>query len=157
MPPEPRFLADSMLGKLARWLRALGGDAAYERALDDAALVERARAEGRVLLTRDRRLLQRRRLARGFLVESDDPSRQLAQIARAFDLRPDPRRRFRRCLECNVEMSDAARDDVRDRVPPYVLATQSRFARCPACGRIFWAATHVEEMRRRLDRALRLP
>jgi len=154
MSVEPRFLADSMVGKLARWLRALGYDAAYERAMADAELVERAREEGRIILTRDRRLLERRRLESGFLVGPDDPMAQLSQVAHAFDLRLDPDRWFRRCLDCNVPMLPAAADEVRGRVPAHVLSTQDRFARCPACGRVFWAATHVDGMRRRLERAL---
>jgi len=62
--PEPRFIADCMLGKLARWLRVLGYDAAYERRISDDDLVRRARSEGRILLTRDTRLVRRRRSAR---------------------------------------------------------------------------------------------
>ena len=154
MSTDPRFLADSMLGKLARWLRVLGHDAAYERAMEDADLVERARAEGRILLTRDRRLLERRRLTHGFLVEHDDPMDQLAQVVRAFGLGFDRERQFRRCLECNVPMESATREEAREHVPPYVFRTQERFARCPRCGKFFWAATHVEEMRRRLAKAL---
>ena len=151
---DPTFLADSMLGKLARWLRTLGCDTTYERAMEDADLVERARAEGRILLTRDRRLLERRRLDRGLLVGNDDPLVQLAQVVREFELPFDRDRLFRRCMECNVAMQAVAAREVRTRVPPYVLETQDRFARCPACDRIFWAATHVEGMRRSLERVL---
>ena len=152
---QPRFLADSMLGKLARWLRVLGYDAAYERAMDDAALVERAREEGRVLLTRDRGLLKRRRLRSGVLVDHDDPMEQLGQLARQFGLSLDPGRLFHRCLECNVMMDPVEPEAIREEVPPYVFRTQKRFARCPACGKVFWAATHVDGMRRALELALR--
>lgn len=154
MEPEPTFLADSMLGKLARWLRALGFDAAYERAMEDGDLVERARAEGRILLTRDRRLLHRRRLVRGLLVEADEPAAQLRQLRHDLGLRFDPDRWFRRCLDCNLPMRSASADEVRNRVPPYVLATQQVFASCPGCGKVYWAATHVEGMRRRLEEAI---
>lgn len=151
---SPRFLADSMLGKLARWLRALGYDAAYERAMDDADLVEKAREEDRVLLTRDRKLMERRRLRRGLLVDDDDPMEQLAQVVRELGLEVSPERLFQRCLECNVEVERVPPEAVRGEVPPYVLETQDAFARCPGCGRIFWAATHVEGMRERLRRGL---
>jgi uncharacterized protein with PIN domain len=155
MDDEPRFLADSMLGKLARWLRVLGYDAAYERAMDDGDLVELAREQQRILLTRDRRLLERRRLERGFLVEHEDPLRQVRQVARAHGLRLLASRLFSRCLDCNQPMEDVSPDSVKEEVPPYVLATQRRFARCPDCGRIYWAATHVDGMRRQLEEALR--
>jgi len=121
--------------------------------MDDADLVERAREEGRVLLTRDRRLLERRRLAEGLLIEDDDPMVQLEQVVRALGLAIDGDRLFRRCLECNVPMERVTGEEVKEKVPPYVLETQERFARCPSCDRVFWAATHVDEMRRRLARA----
>jgi uncharacterized protein with PIN domain len=157
MDETPRFLADSMLGKLARWLRVLGYDAGYERAMEDGELVERARAEGRILLTRDRRLLERRRLDRGFFVDDEDPMEQVRQVADAFDLSLVPERLFSRCLDCNEPMEEVAPEAVKDQVPPYVFATQKTFARCPACARIYWSATHVEGMRKRLARALTGP
>ncbi|HKI05656.1 MAG TPA: Mut7-C RNAse domain-containing protein [Thermoanaerobaculia bacterium] len=54
------LLADAMLGALARWLRVLGLDVSYDPDLDDAELVDKAVAEGRTILTRDRRLTERR-------------------------------------------------------------------------------------------------
>jgi hypothetical protein len=73
MPSPPKLIADAMLGALARWLRALDLDVAYDPALDDAELVARAVAEGRTILTRDRRLIQRR-LARDHLLIRSDAS-----------------------------------------------------------------------------------
>ena len=52
------FFADVMLGKLARWLRMLGYDTAYERKIDDADVVGRVLREDRWLLTRDRHLVE---------------------------------------------------------------------------------------------------
>ena len=37
----PPLLLDGMLGRLARWLRLLGYDAAYDREASDHALVRR--------------------------------------------------------------------------------------------------------------------
>ena len=51
---RPRFIADAMLGRLARWLRTLGYDTAYDDRIADADLVRRSLTEGRHLLTRDR-------------------------------------------------------------------------------------------------------
>lgn len=142
----PRFFADAMLGRLARWLRLAGCDVAYRRAIADAELVAIARAEGRVILTRDL-LLVRRRWAREhhFLVAGDDWRGQFRQVVHAFAI--DPAAAFlTRCLECNEPLVAVARDAAAPRVPAYVAATRQTFRECPACGRIYWKGTHRERM-----------
>ena len=151
---EPRFLADSMVGKLAQWLRLLGYDAAYEPAMDDALLVDRAGEEGRILLTRDRRLVERRACRRYVLVVSDDPLEQLAEVVSELGLEPEPVCGSSRCLRCNRRLESVAREGLAGAVPPYVLANHRRFARCPACHRVYWRGTHFAGMRDRLERAL---
>ncbi|HLQ60643.1 MAG TPA: Mut7-C RNAse domain-containing protein [Candidatus Acidoferrales bacterium] len=144
-----RFLADSNVGRLARWLRALGYDARFEPALSDPELVRLALAEERVLLTRDRDLLQRRVFTRGtarsVLLRHDGVLDQLRQVVQELSLTPDAA--LTRCLECNRELEPRDLDQVAERVPPYVRATQSRYAECPGCGRVYWAGTHWARMR----------
>ena len=145
-----KLLADGMLGRLARWLRLLGYDTAYDNVADDLALARQARAEGRVLLTRDRELAARRGL-RTLLIHSETLEEQLQEVRQA--LGPPPHPPLSRCTVCNVELSSVAPEDVAERVPPYVLRTQSRFRQCPRCGRVYWAGTHVREMENVLRRA----
>jgi uncharacterized protein len=140
---SPKFIADCMLGKLARGLRALGFDAAYERRIEDGELIERARADGRILLTRDTRLVKRRGLPPHLLVLSAEPAAQIRQTIEVFDLEVDPGVFLSRCLLCNVATAPIPREEAKEEVPPYVHRTQSRFARCPQCRRIYWRATHV--------------
>ena len=139
-----------MLGSLARWLRVLGLDVVYDPSLDDAALVRRAVAEQRTILTRDTRLVQRRLARNHLLIRSTSLAEQLHQVCRQFGLRPDPRQMLRRCLRCNQELADLSREQAQGNVPPYVFRTQQRFRSCPACGRIYWRATHVSRMLQRL-------
>jgi uncharacterized protein with PIN domain len=147
-----RFLADSNVGRLARWLRAYGYDAAYAPHVDDRQLIARALAEGRVLLTRDAELMQRRVIAHGtvraVLLASDRVGEQLRQVVGELGLAAG--RELTRCLECNVELETRARVDVSDRLPPYVRATQTRFSQCPRCGRVYWPGTHWQRMRERM-------
>ncbi len=146
-----------MLGRLAKWLRALGFDVAYDRRIADDALIARAWREGRTILTRDRALAGRRALretgAACILIESPDPDEQLAELVRSHGLQPDPARLLTRCLRCNEPTSGVTPESVATEVPPYVLATQTGFSRCPACGRVYWKATHVEGLLDRLERA----
>jgi uncharacterized protein with PIN domain len=137
-----------MLGRLARWLRASGYDTVYAPGVDDAELLRQARAQGRVLLTADRALAQRRG-AQTLLIEAQDLAGQLRRVGEA--LGPPPGARFSRCVVCNGELVPVDKPAVRAQVPPYVFATQDKFLRCPNCGRIFWPGTHVERMKRLLD------
>ncbi len=146
-----RFLADSMVGKLARWLRLLGHDVRYERRLEDGLLVAAAAQEGRVVLTRDRRLVERRACRRYVLLQSDDPEEQLMELIRAVDLPLDEDRWMSRCLECNGLLEEVDRAEVRGEVPPYVHAHHERFARCAECRQIYWRGTHVRGMLARLQ------
>lgn len=158
---SPRFIADCMLGKLAKRLRMLGFDTAYERRIDDGDLVRLAVEQRRTLLTRDTRLVVRRALKRspaGFLlIDSEMPEEQLRQVFSHFGLRPSRDRLLTRCLRCNLPIEPVPAAQVRDRVPAYVHATQKRFSRCPGCGRVYWRATHVESMMARLERRLLEP
>lgn len=146
----PRLIADAMLGGLVRWLRVLGLDTAYDPGLDDPELVDLAVEQGRVILTRDRRLVRRRRAANHLLVRSEVVDEQVAQVLADLAIEPAAGALFSRCLRCNAALEEMPAAEAAPRVPPYVARTQTRFRRCPSCGRIFWRATHAERMRRRL-------
>jgi uncharacterized protein with PIN domain len=143
-----KFLADTMLGRLAKWLRLLGYDTAYHPEMDDSGLARIARAEDRVLLTRDVELTRRRRL-RCELIESDKVAAQCEQVFQRFGLHA--REAFSRCAECNVPLDDVSKDSVRADVPPYVFQTQTRFRGCPRCRRVYWRGTHWAHMIARME------
>jgi uncharacterized protein len=147
MGDAPKFAVDRMLARLARWLRLLGADVLFDPALGGERLLKRAREEGRAVLTRDKRL----RTARDVLyIESNLFRDQLREVMARFPF--DPRRgAFTRCAQCNEPLNDVRRDAVVRRVPPFVYASHERFALCPRCGHIYWAATHLERMRREIE------
>lgn len=150
MSEPPRFFADAMLGTLARWLRVIGLDVLYEADIDDGELVERAAAESRIILTRDRRMLERRLARHHLLIDSDEVGEQLRQVVTAFDLVSRHSGSFGRCLNCNTPLVEIEAAAARDRVPPYVARTQTHYRYCASCDRVFWRATHVEAMESRL-------
>jgi uncharacterized protein with PIN domain len=150
---RPAFMVDAMLGRLARALRMLGLDTFYRPDIDDNELKVIALREGRAILTRDHKVAETSLPVTVLLIESDYVEEQLLQTARTFRI-ASTGKLFSRCLICNVEVEDASPSEVRDEVPEYVLATQRRFSRCPSCGRIYWAATHVEHAREWLERVL---
>jgi uncharacterized protein len=155
-PPE-RFLADAMLGRLARWLRILGYDTVYERALSDAALIERTLDETRWLLTRDRDLAQRNVLrGRHTLISSDDLEGQLRQLHRDLQIGLDVDDQDHRCAECNVRLTPLSPTEAGPLVPPYVAESYRHFLHCPHCRRVFWPGTHWENLHRRLRHVMRV-
>ncbi len=133
----PRLLADAMLGKLARWLRILGYDTLYMQD-DDVSIAQRARAEGRVVLTRDHGLAQRRGL-RTLLVNAQDLDTQLAEVIAALGR---PVGAAPRCMLCNGMLRRIPVEVARSFVPAYVAQTQMLFHRCAECGKIYWQGTH---------------
>ena len=139
------LLADASLGRLARWLRLLGYDTAYDNRATGLQPARRARAEDRVLLTRSRELAARRGL-RTLLIRAEELEEQLRQVRQ--EVGPPPAPVLSRCSLCNLVLEEVTPQEVADLVPPYVLRTQERFKRCPGCGRVYWAGTHVEQMRR---------
>ncbi len=139
-----------MLGKLARWLRALGYDTEFDPELDDPQLALKALREDRILLTRDTGLVRRRMVRRWVLIGSGELAAQLRQVIREVGL-PRPDVRLCRCMVCNGDIVRVAKRDAVMHVPPFVAKTQERFFRCTRCGRHYWAGTHVERMRERLE------
>lgn len=144
------FAADYMLGRLAKWLRVIGQDVIYGRHLTGWGLIRAARAEKRLILTRDRSLKKKQPPPLLF-IESDDYREQLRQVIAACGLRPEEKL-FSRCLECNTVLKPKEKETVKARVPPYVFSTQERFFSCSTCGRVYWPATHQEKMIAELSR-----
>ncbi len=142
------FAVDTMLGRLARWLRILGHDVAYGPHLHGRGLVDCARREGRVIVTRDTRLVRERSLPPHVFVTSDHFREQIRQVGAAIPLAEGAS--FTRCVECNARLEPVERAAVEARVPAYVFATQERFWTCPRCARVYWPATHQARMRAEL-------
>lgn len=141
-----------MLGTLARWLRFMGYDTAYPPAMTDTDLIAKARAEDRILLTRDKELASR--LPGAVRIRSDDLEEQIREVAAALPLRlVDP---LSRCSVCNALIEPVSRDEVSELVPEGVRSRHQEFWRCPTCGRVYWQGSHWDKMVEKLH-DLRLP
>lgn len=149
---EPRFVADAMLGRLARWLRAMGYDVVYDPALHDPELVDLAAREGRTLLTRDRGILRDFGPDAARLVDSQAPGAQVREVVERFGLEGWRERLFTRCMVCNAPLEAASADVVEGAVPADVRAEAGgAYRHCPSCGRVYWEGSHTERMRRWLE------
>lgn len=148
-----RFLLDVHLGTLARRLRLLGVDAAYDATdVGDPALAARSARERRVLLTRDRGLLRRRELWAGAFVYPHRPDGQLRDVLDRFrpELRP-----WTRCTACNGPLRDVPKAEVAHLLEPGTLRTRQTFARCAECGQVYWRGTHHDRLDAIVEEAVR--
>ena len=148
--PEPRFVLDVHLGRLAGQLRLLGLDVDYDNDRDDADLARRAAQGPRWLLTRDRGLLMRAVVTHGYLVRSSHPEVQLLEVARRFQL-GDHLRPFARCSHCNGVLEEASKDEVAHRLEPGTRRDHHAFRQCPGCGQVYWAGSHLPSIEALVD------
>jgi len=136
----------------------MGYDTLFFGSGDDSRMVAKALAEGRVILTRDTGIMRRRVVTSGrikaILINSEEPEQQIRQVIETLklDYQFKP---FTLCLECNRPLAERSKDQMKDRVPPYVFKTQNQYMECPACHRIYWRGTHWEAMTRRLKKFMK--
>ena len=155
MTGELKFVVDTNVGRLARWLRMIGYDALFFDGSDDSQLVATALSEDRVILTRDTQIMKRRVVTTGklkvVLIESDEPEEQIRQVI--YTLKLDCQTGlFTLCLECNQPLAEKSPQEVKELVPPYVFQTQQSYRQCPTCQRVYWRGTHWEAMNKKLAR-----
>lgn len=146
-----RFVADGHLGTLTRNLRLFGFDVAYSSRVDDRELLDIMTRENRALLTRDRRLLMHSIVQHGYCPRSQTGDRQTIEVLRRFNLigliAP-----FTRCLRCNAQLQDAAKAEVIQDLEPLTKIYYDQFRRCHACGQIYWAGSHFQNLEKRIER-----
>ena len=147
-----RFVADVHLGTLARHLRLLGFDTAWERDLDDEEIIEIADDEQRIILTRDKGILKDGRVTHGYWMRSTDPMEQLDEVVRAIDLAGSINA-FTRCMECNGELQIVDRSAVAHSVPLQVFLVYRDFRQCLRCHRVYWKGSHFRQLGKIVERA----
>lgn len=147
---EPRFVLDVHLGRLASYLRMLGFDTLFPENYDDEHLAAISGAQRRTLLTRDRGLLKRKNVTRGYYVRATNSREQVIEVVRRFDLfrliAP-----FKRCVTCNGLLVPVDKDAIRDRLEPDTQAYYDDFRMCEDCGQVFWQGTHFARMQAFID------
>lgn len=147
---KERFLADCMLGRLAKWLRILGYDTLYERSRGKGVTFTSEFLGDRRFLTRRRELIKD--VPGCVYIRSDHVGDQLGQMVKEGLIHPDPEEGFRLCSACNAELVEAYPDDARDHIPEYVFFRHTQeLLWCPVCKRYYWRGTHCDRMRAQLE------
>ncbi|MEM4481885.1 MAG: Mut7-C RNAse domain-containing protein [Desulfurococcaceae archaeon] len=155
MSSGPKFVVDTMLGSLARWLRILGYDTLYEREIEDWQILRRAELESRVIITRDRGLHNKaiKHGLRSILIWEEDMSDRLAHIAVIAGIKLSVDLKRTRCPEDNTLLVKVEKEKVKDRVPEAVHRFHSDFWECPRCGKVYWIGSHWKMIEEALARA----
>jgi uncharacterized protein with PIN domain len=142
---RPAFVLDAHLGRLAAHLRLLGFDSLYRNDFSDGELARLSAGEDRILLTRDRGLLKRSLVTRGYCVRSDSPAQQIREVAARFDLSGSAAP-FHRCLACNGLLQPVEKHSIRDFLPAGTRERFDAFYRCAGCGKIYWPGSHYSRL-----------
>jgi uncharacterized protein with PIN domain len=147
---NPRFIADVNLGRLARYLRLLGFDCLYDNNAADADVARLSAGEKRILLTRDRALLQHRIITHGYFVRAVDPIAQVREVLARMDLYAQVKP-FTRCIRCNGRLEAVDKKAIDDRLQPKTRLYYDRFQRCTDCGQIYWKGSHHQRAMRLVE------
>jgi hypothetical protein len=147
-----RFMTDASLGRLAKWLRLLGYDTVVFPQEAGRTLLRQAEAEGRIVLTRRKDMIERQFSGGLFLIPHGDAGRQLNEVIEKYSLKIDGKKMFGICLECNEKLHPVEREEVRDLVPPYVFENCAEYNQCPRCLKIFWMGTHQRNALRFMEK-----
>ncbi len=147
---NPRFVLDTNLGRLARYLRLLGFDCLYRNDYTDEELARISHEQERILLTRDRPLLQRKIITRGYFVRATAPRSQVKEVLSRLDLKRaiSP---FSRCTRCNGLLDDVEKSRIIDQLEPRTKQYYDRFSMCRDCGQVYWQGSHHQRAEKLID------
>ncbi len=135
----------------------LGYDAIYYRGEDPYPLIQRARQEGRTIVTRNTKLVPMKPEDHIVQVTEDNPMLQLKELIGKGCISFDQRALFSRCLLCNSPLDEIPRDQAEGKVPDFIFYQHKTFFRCPQCQKIYWQGSHPENMQRRIRELFRSP
>ncbi len=142
---KPKFILDSHLGKLARYLRLFGFDALYRKDYVDHDIMDIAKKNKRIVLTRDIGLLKHKIIRHGYWVRSTDPKKQIPEVIKRFNVKKYIRP-FHLCLECNGRIVKVRKKKIMRQLPQDTKAYFHQFCRCLCCKKIYWRGSHYEKL-----------
>ena len=150
---DTRFILDVHLGKLARRLRLLGFDSHYNNNYTDPEIINIAKADKRIILTRDVNLLKTKTVTHGYWIRSHQPLEQLNEIIHRFDL-SSLSKPFSRCMECNGLIEKASKESVLDILPQKTRQYYDEYYRCTSCKKVYWKGSHYDNMKKLIHTAI---
>ena len=143
---KPKFILDVHLGTLAKYMRMLGLDTLYQNNYKDEEIVTVSLIEKRTILTRDRGILKRSDVTRGYWIRNTKTDEQIIEVIKRFDLKAQMKE-LSRCLLCNSLLRKIPKEKIIDRLPKKVIEYQKEFYYCRNCDKVFWKGSHYTKMK----------
>lgn len=139
-----QFVADSTLGRLAKWLRLMGFDTAFDAKPPDPYRLMALGGDSRLVLTRSQGVFHQLPDDKALLIRSEQPQKQIRQMILQLHIGRQELRPFTRCATCNDVPDYLSKENAVGLVPDYVLGHQQQFYQCPGCRRIYWSGSHCQ-------------
>ena len=146
-----KVIVDQMLGSLAKWLRLLGVDTYFaNNTIMDEALLQIAKSENRILITRDKELIIRatKHKISHISIHSTDLDTQLRTVLKQIPI--DTRKLFSRCTICNTPVHNVEKISVKQFIPQKVLSNKDEYWYCPTCNKYYWQGSHYEKIQKKI-------
>ena len=148
---QSKFIVDAMLGKLTKKLRVLGYDSLYSSDIDDEEILNIAKKENRILITKDSQLVKQGLKKNLTVIEitSNDEIEQFLQINKKVRLsKCIVSANTARCSVCNGELESIEKNLAKEKIPPKVLEQTNEFWQCKNCQKIYWEGTHIRNLQK---------
>jgi len=149
------FLIDAMLGNIARKLQLLGYDSEYHSDIDDLKLIEKAKNEQRIVISKDRDLIARakKQSIMSVYVTKENEIEQFFEILEKIPLELGTiSGNTARCTKCNSPTSKISKSKVSSKIPQKVLEFNEEFWKCDKCDQIYWEGTHIKKLQEFIEK-----
>ena len=146
-----KILCDQMLGSLATWLRFFGCDTFFVTdQLSDDDLLKIAKDENRILITKDKELINRakKRDVTVIPIQSLDLDQQLMMVTSMKSFDKD--HVLTRCSLCNSLLDSIGKEEIKDKVPGKIYQYQDKFWFCSKCQKIYWKGSHYDNILKKI-------
>jgi len=143
------ILVDAMLGNIAKKLRLFGFDSEYFSDIDDSKLIEKAKKENRIIISRDQNLIERAKKNKilSVYITKENEIEQFLEIIETTNLQFDEiSGDSARCTKCNSLTSEINKFEIENKIPQGVLEYHDKFWKCDRCDQIYWEGTHIKNL-----------
>jgi uncharacterized protein with PIN domain len=150
---KTKFIADIHLGKIVKYMRALGFDLSFDPSLSARKIIEISKKKSRIILTKSRQILKFKEVTHAIFIYPGTTAEQIKRILDYLDIK-DSIKPFSRCLRCNSVVKRVSKEGVADRIPPKTKEFCDQYNHCKFCDKIYWKGTHFIKMSKAIDHIL---